>query len=332
MGTITNDGNNNITNNIIGIDISKSWFDVDLNGGVKRFANDKQGINKCVKELSAGSCCFMESTSTYGYKLAAALQGMGHTVYIVNPLSVKNFARMKLMKVKSDKIDAKLLTEYGKVNIKDIKPYEFASEDIQSSKQSEAVIEQLIKQKTALQNQEEAIKQWPKPDKGVLRSLERVINQLEQEIKKLKAKIEEHITREDPEMLKEITSVKGVGKRTACYLIAHTNGFKGFGSAKKVSSYFGCTPGIIESGSSVKQRGRLNKIGFAGARKLLYVCALSAIRCNIACKSLYNRLIAKGKPVKSALMAVANKLIHQIYAVITKRELFDNNYIEKFGH
>jgi transposase len=316
-------------NNIFGIDISKSWFDADLNGKVERFDNDDQGITNFVKKLSVKSLCFMESTSTYCYKLAKRIIDAGHVVYIVNPLSVKNFARMRLLKTKSDRIDAKLLTEYGRINKDDLIPYTFPSECIQSARQAETVIEQLTKQKTALLNQIEALKQLPNPDKEVLKSLYHIINILEQNIKQLNDKVEKDVQKEHPQILQQVTSIKGIGKRTACYLIAITNGFVSFDNAKQLASYFGCCPRIIQSGSSVKPKNRLCKIGFAGARKLLYLCALSAVRCNTACKNLYKRLISKGKAVKSALMSVANKLIHQLFAIVKKGEIFDNNFNSK---
>lgn len=315
--------------NISGIDISKAWFDADLNGKVERFDNNDKDITKFIKKLPEKSLCFMESTSTYCYKLAKKLIDAGHVAYIVNPLSVKNFARMRLMKTKSDRIDAKLLTDFGKINKDDFKPYQFASEDMQSARQAETVLEQLIKQKTAWINQIEALKQLPKPDKEIMSTIEGLVKILEQKIKKLEEKITKHVKQEQPEMLAQLTSIKGIGNKTACFLIALTNAFSSFDSAKQLASYLGCCPRIIQSGSSVRPKNRLCKMGLAEARTKLYLCALSAIRCNIACKNLYERLIAKGKAPKSALLAVANKLIHQIFGIISKNEYFDNNFYSK---
>jgi transposase len=316
-------------NNFAGIDISKAWFDAELNGKINRFDNDLKSIKKFSKNLPINTLCFMESTGNYCYQLANQLIEDGHVVYIVNPLSVKCFARMKLMKTKSDRIDAKLLTEYGKINKDDLKPYQFASEDMQSARQAETVIEQLTKQKTAWINQIEALRQLPNPDKEIISTVQGLIKILEQNIKKLEEKITKHVKEEQPEMLAQITSIKGIGNKTACFLIALTNAFSSFDNAKQLASYLGCCPRIIQSGSSVRPKNRLCKMGLAGARTRLYLCALSAIRCNIACKNLYDRLIAKGKAPKSALLAVANKLIHQIFGIISKNEFFDNNFYSK---
>jgi len=311
---------------IVGIDISKEYFDADLNSKVERFDNNKKGIAKFIKKLPENSLCFMESTSTYCYKLAQELIENGHVAYVVNPLSVKNFARMRLMKTKTDRIDAKLLTDYGKINKDDLKPYHFASEGIEAAKQTQTVIDQLTKQKTALGNQLEALQQYPKPDKEIISTLQGLIKTLGQEIKHLQDKIEKHVKEDHSQLLTQLTSINGIGKRTACYLIAITNGFDTFYSPKQLASYLGCCPRIIQSGSSVRPKNRLCKMGLKGARTLLYMCALSAIKCNSACKNLYDRLVAKGKAKKVALLAVANKLIHQIFGIISKNEFFNNNF------
>ena len=61
-------------------------------------------------------------------------------------------------------------------------------------------------------------------------------------------------------------------------------------------------------------------------RALLYVCAWSACKCNVSCKELYERLVQKGKPKKLALIAVANKLIKQAFAIATQNVVYDPNY------
>jgi transposase len=60
-------------------------------------------------------------------------------------------------------------------------------------------------------------------------------------------------------------------------------------------------------------------------RALLYVCAWSAKRCNLACRELYERLVAKGKSKKLALIAVANKLIKLAFAIAVKNIPYDEN-------
>jgi transposase len=316
---------------IVGIDISKKYFDADIDGKVHRFDNNHKSFKKLIKQLKVKSHCVMESTSTYGNKLGHALHEAGHIVYIVNPLQVSSFAKMKLSKVKTDKSDARLITEFAKVNFDDLRPYDFPSEDILSAKQIETVLSQLRTQRTALSNQLEALDHYYFKAIEAESSLRTLLLQLDREIKKLEKQEKEHIDKQNKVMRENIASIAGIGDSTACMMIAATNGFSNFSNAKQLSSYFGCCPRIRQSGSSVKGRGAISKIGLSEVRSKLYMCALSAIKYNQSCKDLFERLRTKGKPYKLAMLAVVNKLIRQIYAVISKNVIFDNNYQIKFG-
>lgn len=317
--------------NIVGIDISKKYFDADINGKVNRYKNEIKSFKKLVKHLPEKSHCVMESTSTYGMKLAYALHEAGHIVYIVNPLQVSSYAKMKLSKTKTDKSDAKLITEFAKVNLQDLRPYEFPSKSIQSAKQIETILSQLITQRTALSNQLEALSQYNYVDEEVERGLKETIIHLNKQISKFEKLKKDYIDKENKGMRQYITTIPGIGDSTACMMIALTNGFANFTSSKQVSSYFGCCPRVRESGSSVRGRGTISKIGLQKVRTRLYMCAMTAKKYNPSCKKQYERLIAKGKPFKVALLAVVNKLIRQIFAVVSKRETFDKFYENKFA-
>jgi transposase len=316
---------------IVGIDISKKYFDAEINGRVCRYDNDRKSFKKIIKHLPANSHCIMESTSTYGNKLAYALHEAGHIVYIVNPVQVSSYAKMKLSKVKTDKSDAKLITEFAKANLQDLRPYDFPDKNILSAKQIETVLSQLKTQRTALGNQLEALKQNQFVSEASEKVLTETMQYFDLQISKLEKQEKDHIDKQHKEMRENITSIAGIGDATACMMISLTNGFKGFSTPGQLSSYFGCCPRVRQSGSSVRGRGTVSKIGLSQARTRLYMCALSAIKYNRTCKDLYERLRAKGKPFKVALLAVVNKLIRQIYAVISKNEVYDNFYDKKFA-
>ena len=64
-------------------------------------------------------------------------------------------------------------------------------------------------------------------------------------------------------------------------------------------------------------------------RHTLYMCALNAKSTNAGCKALFDRLVAKGKNKKLAVIAVANKLLKQVFGVVRTGTLFDRNYYGK---
>ena len=86
-----------------------------------------------------------------------------------------------------------------------------------------------------------------------------------------------------------LKTIPGIGQKTAIILIAITNNFKKFDDIKKLSAYVGLAPRVYESGTSVKGKGHITKMGNKYVRKLLYLCAWSAKRHNDQCKSMYER-------------------------------------------
>ncbi len=77
---------------------------------------------------------------------------------------------------------------------------------------------------------------------------------------------------------------------------------------------------------TVKKRVRICKMGGASLRNLLYMCSMSAIKKNKACKDLYERIKAKGKNGKLALIAVCNKLLKQAFAIAKSGTKYNENY------
>ncbi|MCK5539202.1 MAG: transposase, partial [Bacteroidales bacterium] len=86
------------------------------------------------------------------------------------------------------------------------------------------------------------------------------------------------------------------------------------------------TPIIRESGSSIKGRPRISKVGNVKLRNLLFLCSFNACKYNKACKALFDRIVAKGKSKKLALIAVCNKLLKQAFSIVKNRIPYDDNF------
>ena len=128
-------------------------------------------------------------------------------------------------------------------------------------------------------------------------------------------------------MLTNLSSIKGIAKRTAILLIIHTNGFTDFTTSKQLSAYFGLCPQIRQSGTSLMGRGNISKSGNKDLRKMMFMCALSASVYNKGCKEQFQRLVAKGKCKKVALIAVSNKLLKQALAVAKSGIPYDPEFV-----
>ena len=123
-----------------------------------------------------------------------------------------------------------------------------------------------------------------------------------------------------------IETILGLGRKTAIMLIVLTDGFERFESGSQLCSYAGITPIIRQSGSSVRGRARISKVGNRKLRNLLFMCSFTACQHNIACKAMYERIVAKGKSKKLALLAVCNKLLKQAFAIAKSGLIYDQTY------
>ena len=306
-------------NKVAGIDISKACFDICLlsNGEQQhqRFSNDASGINAAAQWLPADTHCVMEVTGPYYTRLALHLHGQGFAVSVINPLVIKRFSQMRLRRAKTDKADAKMIARYALTEQPACwtppKPYAVTLQQL------DAVHEQLTRQAVALGNQLEAFTQSGLLEKQTAQFLESTLEFIAVQQQRIEAKIQALIQAYHSEMLRCLTTIPGIGKKTAILLIVLSDGFKKFASHKQLTAYVGLSPRIYESGSSIKGRTKLCKMGMSRIRALLYLCAWSAKRCNPACKALYQRLVAKGKAKRLALIAVAHKLLKQAFAIAT---------------
>ena len=267
----------------------------------------------------------MEATGYYHYRLAQFLYKNKQLVSVVNPLSVKRFIQMKLAKVKTDKSDAKAICEYG---LKNEVPLYNALTDVQSEcLQLFRWLDSLIKKRTATKNKIHGEKVLGVPSKWVYHSLNLTEKHLDKEIKNLEQKLLSLVKQDQQAQLTLLQSIPGIGLKTALFLIVVTDGFKKFETASQLCSYVGITPTIRESGSSVRGRSRISKVGNRKLRNLLFLCSFTACKHNKGCRDVYERIVNKGKSKKLALIAVCNKLLKQSFAIAKSGNPYDASFV-----
>jgi len=308
-----------------GIDISHLVFDVtDSDGHYYQFKNNVSGFKKFVKLLDADSHCVMEATGYYHYQLAYFLLESGIKVSVENPLAVKRFIQMKLSKLKTDKSDSKLICAYAEQV--ELKLWKGNSKHQTECLQMTRLLSVYTKQKTMLKNKLHGEAVLGNPSKAVVSSLKRSLKHLLKEIETLEDKLLILVKQEHQDLLTRLKTIPGIGRKTAIMLVVLTGGFERFSSASELCSYAGLTPVIRQSGSSVKGRSRISKIGNGKLRNLLFMCSFTACKYNKACRDLYERIVAKGKSKKLALIAVCNKLLKQAFAIAKSGLIFDDTY------
>jgi transposase len=184
----------------------------------------------------------------------------------------------------------------------------------------------LDKNRTSLVRQQEAFSQLPVSCKEAVLAIRRAITTLEKQIANIELKMQQLTVQNHGTMYEQLQTIPGLGKKTAMLLIVLTGGFTKFSDARQLTSYIGTCPRIFESGTSIKGKNRITKMGMSRIRAMLYLCSWSAKKCNQKCKEIYDRLVLKGKPKRLALIAVVNKLLKQAFAIATSNTTYDPNY------
>lgn len=319
----------------IGIDISKSSLNISLFDGAsykpyELKSNDKKSASRIVKNYkldSTKTIIVMESTGVYHTTIRDCFIELGFSVSTEKPYKIKSFGQMKLLRVKTDKSDAKLIAEYGfKFN-----PTSFIPKD---PIQDELVLcLKLIRQykttKTRYTNREESNDNRSSCPKYIEKQIRDFVKYLDKQVAKLNQKMDLLIKEHYKDLSELYTSIPGIGPIISATFIAHFGKFENFKTAKHVQSFIGICASPFESGTSIKRSGKISKRGNSEFRRLLFLAAMTSIGCNPFTKEQYERLINNKKNGQLAIIAVSNKLIKQMFAIVKSGVKFDSEYLEK---
>ena len=321
---------------VVGIDVAKDTLAISIYDGkihqITEFEYTKKSINKELiskfKKEKDSVVFVLESTGVYHTKLAYQLYQNGFSVSVLNPFIIKKYAEMKLMRVKTDSVDSKLIAEYGyeyKDKISFFKPKDDAVLHVDNLIKA---IDDLLSQKNTSSNQRHALKRQARHSKEAIKSYDRHIKLINHEIETLETKLKEILKTAFQTEHELLTTIPGVGLKVSSMIIAVFNSFENFDNAKQACSFVGICPSPYESGTSVKGRGSISKRGNTFARKILFMGALSAIQYNPPIRQQYLRLLENGKCKMQALVAALNKLLRQAFGVLKSRTPFKADHLE----
>ena len=316
----------------IGIDVSKddlvTAFPCEREQwDVVNFGNAAAGIAALVekvKELPAPHVV-LEATGNYSMKVVFALCENQVPVSVLNPKQSKGFIQGVLLSTtKTDAKDACALALYGQLNRP--KPYHLPSDKMLEVSQLRTFLKQLKKQHGSIANQLHALEFHVSPLAYVVESLGKSLAFCQSQIQETEQRLLSVSQDCFAQAYELASSVVGVGPAIAQALLIATNGLREFDNAKQLAKFVGVCATQFESGSSIKKRGSIAKSGDPNLRALLYMGARSAKRYNQPCKELYERLRGRGKCHKVAMLAVCNKMLRQVFAVVKSGVEFDNEY------
>lgn len=124
------------------------------------------------------------------------------------------------------------------------------------------------------------------------------------------------------ELASLLQTIDGIGPTTAARILAEFGDPAAYVSAAAFTAHFGVVPGVNHSGKSTPSRAATSSLGDSKLRAKLWMPTLTAVVRNSWLKAFYDRLIARGKPPKVALIAAMRKLLTAVYSVAKNRRPF----------
>jgi len=296
---------------VMGIDVSKAALDVAVlpSGEVLQFANDANGIDDLTKTLKSAAVdlVVMEATGGYETAVATALVGAGLRVAVVNPRQIRDFAKASGRLAKNDRIDAQVIAAFGQA----IEPEIVRLPDEEARKLEELLVRR--RQLVAMRVQE--MNRLGLMQGAMRKRIKSHIDWLEKEIAKLDVDITAGLRSSPAWRAKDelLRSFKGVGPVTSSTLVVELPEL-GQLDRRAIAALVGLAPFNRDSGV---MRGRRSIYGGRShVRTLLYMAATTAIRSNPVIRAFYERLKARGKPHKVAMVACMRKMLTILNAMV----------------
>lgn len=305
-----------IHHRFIGCDIAKHMLDVfdPASGRLTRLANEQAALAAFAAGLDpAADLVVLEATGHHDRLLRHCLAAAGVAYARVNPMLVRRFAQARGRLAKTDRIDARILSEMGTLFRLRADPAPCPQRERLAAlaRRRDQLVEARAREKRHLAEAFEPV---------VIADIQAAIAALDARIDTLQAEIASHLSQADlAAQLERLTSAPGVGPVTALTLIAHMPEL-GTRSPKRIASLAGLAPFNNDSGQ--KRGRRAIRGGRPRLRKALYMAALGAIRANERFRAFYKDIASRAGSKKAAIIAVARKLLTNLNAMTRDKTNF----------
>lgn len=324
----------------VGIDIAKAKFDVSFTINGKEYIyyqtieNEKGGFKKLVKEIKKTQKKYkikkvhicMENTGIYHCELCEYLQKYSALIVsVVHPVRSKSFSKSLLIRTKNDKVDSMMLAQYAYTNNPKATPK--LPENLKNFRALVRYENSLVKLINQAQGQLEGCRDV-KVEKLIKKNIAFLKEQQKDVIEEIKAMIkEDEFLTEQINLLK---TVDGIGDKCAWVILAELK----FDSIENLSPKAqvcnaGLSPRRFDSGSSVRGRSHISKMGKSSVRKVLFMPALDCTHRENYFTPFYNRLRKNGKTHRQAQIAVMRKMLYVACGVLKHQTPFDKDWPSK---
>lgn len=320
---------------IIGVDVSKLTLDIHCHGhstSAEPVANNLAGFKKLerwlkqkVRKSKDEVLIVMEYTGIYTYNLERYLQQQDWK-YVKRPaLDIKRSCGLR--RGKSDRMDAKMISEYGFMRQSSLKPMTPLSDTGVELQQLMAHRDKLVADKASYQSRLKELsgQMKDKLSEQIAQSSQYIMEVLTIEIKQTEKRIKEVIAIDTALQTNYdlLTSITGIGFASAVHLLITTENFSRFDSHRKFACYCGVAPFEHCSGTSIRGKTRVSHLANKKLKSLLTMAAMTAIQYDPELKAKYEQKVREGKPKMSALNMIRVKLVERIFTVIKRQTKYE---------
>ena len=308
----------------LGVDVSKARLDCSLLLGgkyrSKAVRNDEAGLaelNAWIgRHAAARVHVCMEATGVYWELAAECLSQAQHCVSVINPALVKAFGQSEGLRSKTDAIDARLLAAF----CREKRPAPWVA----PSAGERALRALILRHQGLVRIQTQEKNRLLVAREEVRENIQAHLDWLAQALLEIEQAIAQTID-DDPDLRSRrelLDSIPGLGERTISVLLAYC-ACENFDNARQFAAFAGLSVRLHESGSSVRGKPRLSKVGHAPLRCALYMPAMVTLYRTDWGKVFRQRLAAHGKAPKLIIGAMMRKLAQVAFGVLKSGKPFE---------
>jgi transposase len=315
---------------MLGIDVSKDTLSCTLLDPATRkplwqteVKNTKEGIRVLLGRTQSDSPWVLEPTGRYSLCAAQMAKDAGRSVLLAPSRRAKSFLQSVQSRAKTDRIDSSGLALFALSQ--PLPPYPLKSEKLSELNQLLLARRGIAQAITSLEQRIQDL-----PYAGA--TLKEAVLSLKTRLEELDQKIE--AVGQEPDFAKDhqrLDDVPGIGPVTAAALLSRLKE-RSFGHSDQFVAYIGLDIGVRRSGKMKGERG-LTKQGDAELRRLLYVCALAAVRKKGSpFKLQFDKERQKGLPKTAAYCAVARKMARLCWSLVHHQSDYDEQFVYQQIH
>lgn len=320
----------------LGIDVSKEYFDavIIIDGKEKsihsQFVNNHKGIRDLCKWLKEQSSTFentlvcLEHTGMYGRLLIKCLMIEKFSLWV--EMSLKIIRSIGIQRGKNDKVDAQRIAYYAMKNVDQAVIFNTPRKEIDKIRNLLSLREKLVAAKASLLRNVNELKSFDLEAAGLCEKLQKsTIKGIDLDLKNIEKQLDKTINEDEniSRIFTLVTSVIGIGKVTALFLICFTNEFTMYTTPRQLACYAGVVPFEHTSGKSIRSKPKVHYMANKKLKKQLHMCALSAITSDPELKNYFNRKVEEGKNKMLVINNVRNKLVHRVCACVRENKMFE---------